>query len=835
MKPALVLTTALACWLAQWSAQAKITPERAAQLPPAAARPVDFTKDIKPLLENSCLKCHGRGQSKGGFRIDTRETFLQSADSGPAVVVGKSADSYLIELVMGFDPDSVMPKKGSHLKPDQIGLLRAWIDQGLSWDTSVSFGKLPHKNLTPRKPALPVAAKNSGLANPIDLWLQDYFTTNNVKPAAVVDDRAYARRVYLDTIGVLPTPGEVEKFAGDRAPDKRSRLVQRLLADNRRYAENWLTFWNDLLRNDYRGTGYIDGGRKQITGWLYSALATNMPYDRFVAALINPTADCEGFTKGIVWRGTVNASQVPPMQAAQSIGQVFMGVNLKCASCHDSFINDWTLADAYGLANIYSDESMQLFQCDKPTGKKADTRFIYPELGTVSAKAAKGERTAQLAGVITSEKNGRLSRTIVNRLWARFMGYGLVEPVDEMDQPAWHQDLLDWLAEDLRGNGYDLKKTIALILTSQAYQLPGVSLGEQARKDFVFRGPGVRRMSAEQFRDAITALTGVGYGKPDAQADWSAGLSAAERTGPALPLKARWIWNTPKAAQSAKAEVVYFRKTINLSTQPAEAAVALTADNSYTLYVNGKKVGSGKDYNAPNFFDLKPHLKAGANVIAIEAANNLPDNSAPTPEKAVAGTENPAGLLLYAKVRAKGKTLDFVSDASWTFSPEKQSGWEQPGFVGKNWAKASDLGEVNMAPWQVQTKFAGALSGAASTGLVRASLVAADPLMVALGRPNREQVVTERASNATTLQALELTNGSTLDSVLKAGAGKVIAEAREAKRDLATEIYLKALGRKPTAAEQKIARELLGPEARPEAVQDLLWATAMLPEFQLIY
>src|ERR1041384_6560179 len=126
-----------------------------------------------------------------------------------------------------------------------------------------------------------------------------------------------------------------------------------------------------MLRNDYRGTGYIDGGRKQISSWLFSALAKNLPYDQFVSQLVNPTAENEGLVGGIVWRGVVNASQTPQMQTAQNISQVFMGVNLKCASCHDSFINDWTLADAYGLASIYSDTPLEMVLCDKPTGQKA--------------------------------------------------------------------------------------------------------------------------------------------------------------------------------------------------------------------------------------------------------------------------------------------------------------------------------------------------------------------------------------------------------------------------------------------------------------------------------
>src|SRR6266568_1946177 len=119
---------------------AGITPEQAAQLPPPASHNVNFSEEIRPIFEASCIKCHGRGKNKGGFRLDDRQTLLKGGESGPAIVPGKSAESLLISLVQGFDPDSVMPKKGSRLTPDQIGLLRAWIDQDLPWDTGVSFG-----------------------------------------------------------------------------------------------------------------------------------------------------------------------------------------------------------------------------------------------------------------------------------------------------------------------------------------------------------------------------------------------------------------------------------------------------------------------------------------------------------------------------------------------------------------------------------------------------------------------------------------------------------------------------------------------------------------------
>ena len=633
--------------------------EAPAALPPPAARAIDFVRDVQPLLLQRCARCHARGRDRGNFSFETRELLLKGGDGGPAVVPGDSANSLLIWLVAGLEPDMVMPQKGSRLTAEQIAILRAWIDQGVPWADGVSFAKAPPRNLRPRRPALPPAATGgqpaaavadrADAANPIDRLLQRYLAEHGAADATLVDDRRFARRVFLDTIGVLPTPAELRSFLGDRRPDRRDRLVDRLLADDRRYAGHWLTFWNDLLRNDYRGTGYIDGGRKQISAWLYAALANNLPYDRFVASLVDPTPATEGFTRGIVWRGVVNASQTPEMQAAQNISQVFMGVNLKCASCHDSFINDWQLADAYGLASVYAEGPLEMVECDRPTGKTAAVKFLYPDLGAIDAAAPRAERVRQLAGLLTSTENGRLPRTIVNRLWARMMGRGLVEPVDDMEQPAWHPDLLDWLAEDLVAHGYDLKRTLRVILTSRAYQREAVDLSESAGA-YVFRGPAIRRLTAEQFVDAISAVTGVWQPKGDGAFDFSL----------------------------------------------------------------------------------------------------VPSHAAQRPARR------------------------------------------------------------------------------------RAAFVASTPLMTALGRPNREQVVTERAWAATTLQALELANGESLAATLRTGAAHLVKTPRTS-RALATLLFRRAFARLPTDAERGIAVEMLGPTPSAGGVEDLLWMIVMQPEFQLVH
>src|SRR5260370_32482578 len=194
----------------QLAALAKITPDQAAQLPAPASHQIDFSKEIKPIFEASCIKCHGRGRAKGDFRLDTRETILKGGESGPALVAGNSAESHLIELVMGFDPDSLMPKKGSRLTAQEIGLLRAWIDQGVKWDQGVTFARAEPINLKPRRPHLSPTRNQD--TNPDDLLLQAYFASHKIKPSKLVDNRTFARRAYLDILDLLPAPSEFYKF-----------------------------------------------------------------------------------------------------------------------------------------------------------------------------------------------------------------------------------------------------------------------------------------------------------------------------------------------------------------------------------------------------------------------------------------------------------------------------------------------------------------------------------------------------------------------------------------------------------------------------------------------
>src|SRR5690348_4564304 len=164
-------------------------------LPPTADHPVSFVKEIKPLFEASCIQCHAKGKDKGGFSLETREGFLKGGDTGPAAVPGKSGDSYVVKLVAGVDPDEQMPKKGKKWTAAQVGLLRAWIDQGAPWDAGITFARPEPANLKPRQVSVPQGQE----ANPIDRFLASYFASRGITRRAVVDDAVFARRAYLDT------------------------------------------------------------------------------------------------------------------------------------------------------------------------------------------------------------------------------------------------------------------------------------------------------------------------------------------------------------------------------------------------------------------------------------------------------------------------------------------------------------------------------------------------------------------------------------------------------------------------------------------------------------
>lgn len=761
--------------------------------------------EVRAIFAHNCYQCHNENKQKGGLVLDSKEGVFKGGDSGLAVVPGILKVSELYRrITLSPNDDEVMPKKGKVLKSNEIGLIKLWIENGAHWSDQ-ALKVFPEAELTLRQPDLPESSQQ----RPVDKLIDAYFGKKGVDWTAVVDDGIFMRRAYLDIIGLLPEPDAVAIFKKDTDTQKREKLIDELLADTQNYTQHWLSFWNDLLRNDYSGTGFITGGRKQITDWLYTSLAENKPYDLMVAELVNPNPGSEGFIKGIQWRGEVNASQRTEMQAAQNIGQSLMGANVKCASCHNSFVSNMTLDQAYGFATIFADSVLELNRCDKPIGKMAKVNFLYPELGRVSGETVQ-ERLFNLSKIMVKRENGRLYRTITNRLWHRLMGRGIIEPLDEMDNSPWDADVLDWLASDFMDSGFDLKHLLKRIMTSKAYQLPAVVYEnkEGLKTDYVFQGPVVRRLSAEQFSDAVSQVIAPLY--------HTVAYNPTKEN-----IRAKRIWHPQMAFDRSvlpEPGKRYFRKTVNLpSTSPKAADVIVSVDHAYVLYINGKKVSEGTDWEKVDRLKVAEYLKPGENIIAIEGTNE-------------GKLANPAGVLFSLKASYDdGKEIQIDSDTSWKSTDEiPLEGWTTLAYDDNSWTKVKNYGTAN---WGDLVNFTFKEQNGT---FARASLVKQHPFMKALGRPSRENVTTSRDNQATLLQALELTNGAFFNGVLADGAAQWMDNYKNDSQKIVGNLYQQALGRNPSKEEQEVLLDVLGMEPKVEDVQDVFWSTLMLPEFQFI-
>ena len=178
---------------------------------------VDFAHEIVPLLRENCAKCHTGQKKEGRLSLNTRESLLAGGELGAVVAVGKSERSELIKRVMSDDPDERMPPKGPRLSAADIGRLKAWIDAGLPWETGFSFApKVYEPPLRPRRPELPAAV--DARDNPVDRIIDAYLAQHRLPRPKPIDDATFARRVYLDIIGLLPKPEELQEFLDDEPP-----------------------------------------------------------------------------------------------------------------------------------------------------------------------------------------------------------------------------------------------------------------------------------------------------------------------------------------------------------------------------------------------------------------------------------------------------------------------------------------------------------------------------------------------------------------------------------------------------------------------------------------
>ena len=768
---------------------------------------IDFIHQVMPILKKHCAECHTDGNKKGGLSMNSRSEFLAGGEGGEIAVPGNPDDSWFLELTASTDLNERMPPKGPGVSKGEIEILRQWVTEGMIWEDGITLGTSGWEPpLQPRIVKLPSAYKDRN--HPIDRILDHYTKQNNVTAPAPASSRTFARRTYLDIIGILPTPEQLNAFIKDETPNKKSILIDQLLAEDISYADHWLTFWNDLLRNDYTGTGFITGGRKQITTWLYNALKKNIPYDQMTRELIDAKPDAAGFINGIKWRGSVNASQTRDMQFAQNVSQVFLGINMKCASCHDSFIDRWTLQEAYDLAAVFSEEPLELERCDIPTGKIATPKWMFPEIGQIDPKADKNERLKQLAKLLTHPQNGRFTRTIVNRIWAQLMGRGIVHPVDAMHTEPWSEDLLDYLAVQFSKDEYNIRKFLKFVMTSEAYGSQSDRLEFSPGEEYVYKGPVPKRMTAEQLMDTIWQVTGTNPNQAEAKVDRSPNnksLTISENMN--LPkigkVSAKWIWGPNPQTRKIK-----LRTSIELKNKPVFTSLLATCDNAFTLRINGKFLTSSREWTRPVYHEVSDFFKAGKNLIEVNA-------------EMFGGSSGFIAEFSYGKDK---EAITLVTDQTWEVQMDNK------------WIPAKIVHNYGAGPWK--RVFDRAIPTQPGQNVfdgpaVRAALVKNDFLMRSLGRPHRDQVVTSRPAELTMLQAIDLANGDILSKYLNEGANNLKVKANDSQKFI-NWLYEHTLGRLPTTGEQQIITSLMTDPKDSQQVEDLLWLVFMQPDFQII-
>jgi hypothetical protein len=354
----------------------------------------------------------------------------------------------------------------------------------------------------------------------IDRLVWDRLRQLGLTPSPPANDATFLRRASLDVIGRLPTPDETRAYLADRRPDRRARLIDRLL-ERPEYADFWANKWADLLRpNPYRvGIKAV----YNLDAWLRRVFRENWPYDRFVRELL--TARGSTFQNGatVIFRDRREPEEIAPL-----VSQLFLGVRLECARCHHHPFEVYGQEEFYSFAAYFDRLGRKGTGLSPPISGGEETLFVarqatpvrHPLTGKVmtphpisgnAPAAGDGDPRQALVDWLTGQDNPYFARAAVNRVWSEVMGRGLVEPVDDLraTNPPSNGPLLDALAEEFRHEGYDLKKLLRTILTSQVYALSSVPNARNAADLRNYSRHYRQQLRAEVLLDAVCDVTGV--------------------------------------------------------------------------------------------------------------------------------------------------------------------------------------------------------------------------------------------------------------------------------------------------------------------------------------
>jgi hypothetical protein len=379
--------------------------------------------------------------------------------------------------------------------------------------------------------------------NAIDRHVFARLKALKVLPSEPATDPVFLRRAYLDAIGRLPTPDEARAFLDATDPDKRARLVRSLLL-RPEFADFWALKWADLLRNEEKTMG--EKGVWVFQRWLRDRIAADAPLDEFARLLLTAS--------GSTWENppaSFYRTNADPTTAAETVGQVFLGVRLQCARCHNHPFDDWTQDDYYGLAAFFgnvrrkelSDQRKDQLDKHEINGdvlvyvsgrpevvqpRSGEVMAPRPPRGPVAASGDDRDARADLARWLTRD-NRQFARNLANRVWFHLMGRGVVDPVDDFrdSNPPSNPALLEALTDALVSGGYRLRPLVSQIMTSQAYQLGPEPNATNADDEANFARAAVRLLPAETLLDAL----GQALGKPSAFPNAPGGLRATQLAG----------------------------------------------------------------------------------------------------------------------------------------------------------------------------------------------------------------------------------------------------------------------------------------------------------------
>lgn len=352
-------------------------------LPPAAARQVDFGRDVEPLLRQRCHRCHGPEKQRSGLRLDRKKDALFGSYAGPVIVPGESAESQLIRLVAGLDPSLRMPPEGDLLSTEEVALLRAWIDQGAEWSGEATPTPLTsaetvapepaagHWSYRPiRRPEPPKVGNRAFVRNPIDAFVLARLEAEPIRPSPEASRTTLLRRVSLDLTGLPPSPEQRAAFLAGEGDGAYERLVDDLLASPH-FGEKWALHWLDLAR--YADSDGYEADRVRPHAWRYrhwliQALNDGMPFDEFtrkqIAGDLLPGGTVEDRVATGLQRNTLTnregGTDVEQFRFEQvvdrtnTVGTVWLGLTVNCAQCHDHKYDRISQEDYYSLFAYYN-------------------------------------------------------------------------------------------------------------------------------------------------------------------------------------------------------------------------------------------------------------------------------------------------------------------------------------------------------------------------------------------------------------------------------------------------------------------------------------------------